>query len=227
MAERTAAPADRCPYRGPFPRDFTGCPTFRPVVFPVADSMENPLGTVVTCAHLTSGERRSNHFYPRCAIGSSVDRLEWLGRIGSARLAALRELSDAFEALTACYRDPLLEAKSQAFAGPGRAAARRRLERLLDRFLERADALLASQAEPLGAAGLRLEQVRLLLRRWCTAWMNAPGLTPPTVDETLFTGMDRDLVDLIAPAALHGPAARADLAPDRDGRLGVAPLNGS
>lgn len=70
-------PLDRCPYRGPFARDFDECPAYRPETLPIADSMERQLGSAITCAHLRSGEESPHRFYPRCGIGTAADRIAW------------------------------------------------------------------------------------------------------------------------------------------------------
>jgi hypothetical protein len=74
------AKADRCPYPRPFAEDFSDCPAFEATLFDASDSRNKPLGTWATCRHLITGNDVENRgrFYPRCALGSPEQRLQWL-----------------------------------------------------------------------------------------------------------------------------------------------------
>src|SRR5438874_13506263 len=80
--------ADRCPFPRPFAREFVDCPAFQAVAFLAADSHNKPLGSWHTCRHLTAGNdvQQRGRFYPRCALGSREERLQWLGQVTLARL---------------------------------------------------------------------------------------------------------------------------------------------
>lgn len=92
---------DRCPYSRGFSPEFAenpGCPAFQAAAFRVADLRNRPLGTAMTCHHLTVGQSGPNggRFYPRCGLGSADDRLRWLATLGTARPAvdpSLEEVS--------------------------------------------------------------------------------------------------------------------------------------
>ena len=71
--------ADRCPYRRPFPLDFSACPAYAPESFTTVDSDSVPRGTWLTCVHLHSRShpQQSGRFYPGCALGTAEDRLRF------------------------------------------------------------------------------------------------------------------------------------------------------
>ncbi|HEX4580161.1 MAG TPA: hypothetical protein VH498_09195 [Candidatus Dormibacteraeota bacterium] len=81
---------DRCPYSRAFTREFAEspcCPAFQAAAFTGTDLRNRPLGTTVTCQHLTVGQGGSNggRFYPRCGLGSAEARLHWLATDGTTR----------------------------------------------------------------------------------------------------------------------------------------------
>jgi hypothetical protein len=79
MPKREPEP-DRCIYRRPFAADFNECPAFQPTTFLATDSRNQPLGVWRTCAHLTAGNEAGDRgrFYPRCALGTRAQRLQWV-----------------------------------------------------------------------------------------------------------------------------------------------------
>ena len=73
---------DRCPYPRPFPEDFADCPAYQAITFIATDSENKPLGSWTTCRHLSAGHDVENRgrFFPRCALGTRDQRLQWLTR---------------------------------------------------------------------------------------------------------------------------------------------------
>jgi anti-anti-sigma regulatory factor len=223
VGQAQSQPADRCPYRGPFTREFQGCPTFRPAVFPVADSTEKLLGTAITCSHLRSGEQSLHHFYPRCAIGTPLERLEWLGLVGPERLAVVRAIDDEFDALNARYRDRLLAAKAEMLAKPQDQQVRGRVEDLLCAFLDSADQFLAARADRLADVGLPADRLSDLVKEWSLAWLRSRELTSPASEDSPLSGVDPVAAALIRLA----PTGDRDLGGDAetvydDGKLRIA-----
>src|ERR1700688_3068871 len=103
-AARPSEPHDRCRFGRDFDRATVECPAFQRAQFIAATSYGKPLGTHVACAHLVVGELNKNQFYPRCALGSDVERLRWIAMMGPARLEVQRSLGAEFERL---YPDSL------------------------------------------------------------------------------------------------------------------------
>jgi len=68
-------PADRCTFRRPFAPGFSECPAFEAVDYRVTDFAGNPLGAILSCAHLEAGQvGRGGSSYPRCLLGSPAER---------------------------------------------------------------------------------------------------------------------------------------------------------
>jgi hypothetical protein len=75
-------PRDRCRFGGDFDRATVDCPAFQRAQFIASTSYGKPLGTHVACAHLMVGELSTNQFYPRCSLGSDLERMRWLTTMG-------------------------------------------------------------------------------------------------------------------------------------------------
>jgi hypothetical protein len=92
-AARASEPHDRCRFGRDFDRATVECPAFQRAQFIAATSYGKPLGTHVACAHLLVGELTTNQFYPRCSLGSDLDRTSWLETMGPRRIELLRALN--------------------------------------------------------------------------------------------------------------------------------------
>lgn len=203
--QKDALPADRCPYRGPFLPDFQGCPTFRPMVFAVADSTEKLLGTNITCVNLRSGEQSQHRYYPRCALGSQQERLEWLGLVSPERLAIARALTDDFETLNVRFRARLIEAKADVLAHPRDLGARQHLDGLLSEFLDQVEAFTSEQSPRFADIGLPADRMNDLIKEWSIAWLRSKSLDlPPPGDDRALAGLEQAAAGLIPTAAAGG-----------------------
>ena len=73
--ETQPSPADRCPYRRPFPEGFDECGAYQPAPFVGLDTHNNPLPMVWSCRNLRAGEYPAGGHYARCALGGPTARL--------------------------------------------------------------------------------------------------------------------------------------------------------
>jgi len=111
-------PLDRCRYNRDFERASVDCPAFQRAQFIAATSYGKPLGTHVACAHMTVGEVSVNHFYPRCSLGSEVEKMRSLATMGPGRIGVLRGLNAEFETHNSDALRALVTAKAAALADP-------------------------------------------------------------------------------------------------------------
>jgi len=129
-----------------------------------------------------------HHYYPRCAIGASGDRLEWLGVVRPERLAVARALSDEFESIVARHRDRLLDARAVLAADPLDIRAQRKLDGLLREFLDRADTFLESHAGRLEKIGLTAADMSRLIEEWSETWAGSSPDERPEFDASAPVG---------------------------------------
>src|ERR1700694_3027969 len=103
------AQRDRCVYPRPFAEDFADCAAFQATSFIAADSRNKQLGTWRTCRHLITGNalETRGRFYPRCALGNSEQRLQWLAQVSPARLDVVRALQEEFDQVSPPPRERL------------------------------------------------------------------------------------------------------------------------
>jgi anti-anti-sigma regulatory factor len=170
--------SDRCPYPRPFAPDFEACPAFHAVTYVVADSTENPIGSVVSCRHLVGGSlpNTRGRYYARCALGPATDRRGWVQRIGAERLSKVRALQTEFDIFSRPYREELMRARAEA-ARARSSDAERRLERTMSDFLEAVAGFLAEHEERFREVALPIGPLKHLLHEWSWAWASAsrPG----------------------------------------------------
>jgi hypothetical protein len=176
---------DRCPYRGPFPEDFSECPTYQAVSFIAANSQGKRLGIRLTCRHLASGDypEQRGRFYPRCTLGTSADRLYWLARVSQVRMEVVRALQEEFDSISQPYREQLLDAKAKLLASPGNPGLRESLERVLVVCREAIGRFLAEREARFEDVGLPIGPLMRLVDRWSRAWANSPTLGAPDGDD--------------------------------------------
>jgi anti-anti-sigma regulatory factor len=134
--------------------------------------MNKQLGTVLTCGHLTTGAVAGSkgRFYPRCALGGPRARERWLLRVGAGRLEKVRALQAEFDAFSRPHRKELFAAKARTVSTPSSVAQRRKLETLMESFLEAAQAFLAAREERFAEVDLPIAPLMQLMREWSWAW---------------------------------------------------------
>jgi ABC-type transporter Mla MlaB component len=171
-------PSDRCPYSRPFAADFSGCPTYQAVTFIAADSLNRPLGTWLTCRHLTTGSSRQERgqFYPRCGLGGPAERLRWRAQVGPAQIDVVRVLQEEFDRFSSRSREELIEAKAEVLRSPGMPGPREHLEELVRAFLDATGAFLAKRRERFAEAGLPTEPLMQVVDDWAWAWVRSRDL---------------------------------------------------
>ena len=173
IAAQEPAHADRCPYSRPFPRGFCGCATFEPVTFLPADSLNHQLEPVLTCRHLESGTHRDGpgRFYPRCSLGAAADREHWLARVGSERLALLRDLQSEFDELARPHRERIFAAHAAVKQAPASMGHSAQLEDEVSALQAAVDRFISGQRPRLVAAGLPAESLGELIGEWSGGWV--------------------------------------------------------
>src|ERR1700731_3724191 len=172
-------PPDRCIYPRPFAEDFADCPAYQATSFLATDSRNQPLGEWRTCRHLTAGNQLENRgrFYPRCALGSRAQRLQWVAQVSPARVDVVRALQDEFDGFSLPHRRQLSEARSRLHAGPRAPAREAEAQALIDRFLQAIDRFLSANEARFQDVGLPTEPLRHLIREWVIAWVRTPEMT--------------------------------------------------
>lgn len=189
----------RCPYSRAFTPAFVEnpeCPAYQGTTFTVMDTAHQPLGSALTCRHLTVGvdATRSGRFYPRCGLGGPDDRLRWVATVTPARLAVMRSLEEEFDDATLADRRLLLEAKARALSANAGADDIDSLEVQLSAFLDRVDAFIDERSDRLADVGLRASQLKQLLADWSMAWLRGKKVFAPEF-------LDRRLRDVPPSAA--------------------------
>jgi anti-anti-sigma regulatory factor len=170
---------DRCIYPRPFAEDFADCPAYQATSFLATDSRNQPLGEWRTCRHLTAGNQLENRgrFYPRCALGSRAQRLQWVAQVSPARVDVVRALQDEFDGFSLPHRRQLSEARSRLHAGSRSRATEAEAQALIDRFLQAIDRFLSANEARFQDVGLPTEPLRHLIREWVIAWVRTPEMT--------------------------------------------------
>jgi anti-anti-sigma regulatory factor len=187
--QQTRGGADRCPYSRSFTADSAlnpRCPAYQAATFTVLDTSNRPLGSALTCRHLTVGNdaRRVGRFYPRCGLGDADERLRWVATVTPGRLAVMRSLEEEFDELTRADRGALLEAKARLLAGRSAdGPATDALEMQLSVFLDRVEDFISERSDRLADVGLRASQLRQLLADWSLAWLRGHRLFGPTMPD--------------------------------------------
>lgn len=163
---------DRCPCARPFSESYSGCPAYQRATFTAADSLNRPLGSFLTCRHLTFGRNTSETggFYPRCALGSRDSRLRWLAEIRPERLDAVQAISEEFDEFSAGYRQQLFATKLRAVAAPGDMAIRQELSAVVAGYVAAVRDFLESRRERLAEVGLPATELTSLIEEWLVAW---------------------------------------------------------
>lgn len=177
---------DRCIYPRPFAEDFADCPAYQATIFLAADSRNQPLGEWRTCRHLTAGNELENRgrFYPRCALGSRPQRLQWLAQVSPARVDVVRALQDEFDGFSLPHRRELSEARSRLHAGSRSRAMEAEVQQLIDGFLQAIDRFLNANEARFQDVGLPTQSLRQLIREWVQAWVRTPDMATPRLTDS-------------------------------------------
>jgi anti-anti-sigma regulatory factor len=166
----------RCPYSRDFSPAFAACPAYQPVSFIAADSWYRPLGAVLTCLHLAVGDvgPRKGRFYPRCALGTDRQRLQWVARVTPERLAIARVLQEEFDRSMWPEREQLFDAKARFLVSPGSTELRVQLEQRAGTFLAACSRFFAERRCRFQEAGLPISALMPLITDWVRAWTESP-----------------------------------------------------
>src|ERR1700694_3065739 len=171
----------RCIYPRPFAEDFADCPAYQATSFLAADSRNQPLGEWRTCRHLTAGNQFENRgrFYPRCALGSQPQRLQWVAQVPRARGGVVRARQEAFAGFSLPHRMHLSEARSCLHARSRSRGIEADVEQLIDGFLQAIDRFLNANEARFHDVGLPTQPLRQLIKEWVVAWVRTPEMTTP------------------------------------------------
>jgi hypothetical protein len=176
--------SDRCRFGPSFDAPAVGCSAFQRVPFVAATSYGKPLGTHVACAHLQVGESSPNQFYPRCALGSDVDRMRWIAMMGPGKIEVLRALSAEFETLYAPSLQRLIAAKAAVLAdGDDGGSARLALAQVVRAFLEDFDAFVRSHESRIEEIGVSTGDLTSRAARALSDWQRSQRLDLPRSDD--------------------------------------------
>lgn len=179
-------PVNRCPYGQFFDRLEVDCPAFQPHPFVAATSYGKPLGTHVACAHLLVGEVEHNQFYPRCALGSHRERVEWVAAVGQRRFEVSRALQAEFGPVYTAFHRRLIDAKAAVLAAPpgAVAATRTELAATVRAFLLAFDSFVERHAARVEALGIAPDAVTAAAARVLGQWQHSRRLELPASDST-------------------------------------------
>ncbi len=177
-------PRDRCRFGPSFDSLSPDCPAFQRAQFIAATSYGKPLGTHVACAHLMVGELATNQFYPRCALGSDLERMRWLAMMGPGRIEVLRTLNAEFERLYPDSLRQLITAKAAALAAPADdRAARAALAAVVREFVAEFSAFITKYADRIADIGYSPIDLTARAAHVLGEWQHSSRLDLPSADE--------------------------------------------
>jgi anti-anti-sigma regulatory factor len=180
------------------------------VTFAPVDSWNNPLQAAVTCRHLASGSHPqfAGRFYARCGLGTRAERMLWLDRVGTERLAAARALQEDFDRFSAPYRRRLLAAKAAAVE-PHSNGARHDLERLVEEFLVATETFFAAEEARCQELGYEAGALVTLVADWCRSWAARLTVADHLYSEDPLHPFDSDASTFLTPAPRARPRPAA------------------
>lgn len=177
-------PQDRCRFGRDFDRPLVACPAFQRTQFIAATSYGKPLGTHVACAHLVVGKLATNQFYPRCALGSDLEKMRWLAMMGPARIELLRALTAEFEADQPDSLRRLIAAKAAALMDPPDShAGRLALAKVVRDFVSEFGAFVDTHAGRIAEIGVSPADLVARATRVLGEWQQSSRLDLPAPDE--------------------------------------------
>jgi anti-anti-sigma factor len=179
-----AEPQDRCRFGRDFDRATIDCPAFQRAQFIASTSYGKPLGTHVACAHLVVGELGTNQFYPRCGLGSDLERMRWLAMMGPGRIEVMRTLTAEFETLYPDSLRRLIAAKASALAdAPDSRAGRLALAAVVREFVAELSAFVNAHAGRIAEIGISPSELNARAARVLAEWQHSARLDLPGNDE--------------------------------------------
>jgi hypothetical protein len=184
LADTTSQPEDRCRFGRDFDRATVECPAFQRAQFIAATSYGKPLGTHLACSHLMVGELATNQFYPRCSLGSDVDKMRWVARMGPSRIEVLRVLTAEFETSYANSLRDLIAAKSVALAEmPNHRSGHVALAAMVQRFLADFSEFVNRHADRITEIGISPADLTDRAAKALLKWQDGGRLDLPGLDE--------------------------------------------
>ncbi len=199
-----AEPTDRCHFGRDFDRATVACPAFQRAQFIASTSYGKPLGAHVACSHLVVGELSTNQFYPRCALGSDLERMRWLAMMGPGRMEVMRTLTAEFEAIHPDALRRLIAAKAAALAdAPDSRSGRVALAALVREVVAEFTEFVSTHAERIAEIGISPAELSARATRVLGEWQRSARLDLPGND-----GQSTLRPDLLE-ASGHGDAVSA------------------
>lgn len=183
-ATQASEPRDRCRFGRDFDTAAVRCPAFQRAQFIAATSYGKPLGTHVACAHLLVGELTTNQFYPRCSLGSDLEKMRWIAMMGLGRIEVLRALNAEFETLYAASLRELVAAKASALADPpDDRSGRLALAAVVREFVNGFTAFVNANADRIAEIGISPSDLTTRATRVLGEWQHSSRLDLPGLDE--------------------------------------------
>jgi hypothetical protein len=184
LAGAATQPDDRCRFGRDFDRATVVCPAFQRAQFIAATSYGKPLGTHVACSHLMVGELATNQFYPRCSLGSDVEKMRWVARMGPGRIDVLRALNAEFETSYANILRDLIAAKAVALAdAPEHRSGRVALAAVVQRFITDFSEFVNRHADRITEIGISPTHLTDRAKRALLEWQHDGRLDLPGLGE--------------------------------------------
>jgi anti-anti-sigma regulatory factor len=178
-----AQPRDRCRHGRDFDRATVACPTFQRSQFVASTSYGKPLGVHVACSHLVVGELSTNQFYPRCALGTDLERMRWLAMMGPGKMEVMRSLTTEFESVHPDALRMLIAAKAAALAdAPDSRSGRVALAALVREFIAAFTAFVTTHAERITEIGVSPADLSARATRVLGEWQHSARLDLPGHD---------------------------------------------
>jgi hypothetical protein len=138
----------------------------------------------VACSHLAVGELATNQFYPRCSLGSDIERVRWVARMGPGRIEVLRALNADFEASYAESLRELIAAKAAALADtPEHRASRAALATVVRGFIADFSEFVNRHADRIADIGISPSDLTDRATRALMEWQHTRRLDLPGLDD--------------------------------------------
>lgn len=148
-------PLDECPFERPFPADFDRCPTYQPLLSPMADSRDQAVNPVWTCEHLSATKIPGQYrYYGRCGLGDAIGRSRWLEAAPDHDLLGLRGLRIDFYRAAAGPLAEFIVARAADRSGSWHQEPGGRLAAAVTAVLDVLDTFAESNPERFAAARL-------------------------------------------------------------------------
>jgi anti-anti-sigma factor len=198
---------DRCPCARPFTEGYAGCPAYQETTFTPTDTMDRPLGSHLTCRHLTFGRNTTEigGFYPRCALGGRDSRLRWLAQVRPEGLEAVQALAEEFDAFSLSFRRRLTTAKIRVVSTPGDMAVRGELEALVAEYAAAVRSFLETRADRLDLLGIPRAGLADTIEAQLQNWTRTRDMAYALLDGRGLAALDIPLETLLRPETRSPP----------------------